>query len=83
MLEESLPQALSSDVDPLAIIPESFLTQAAATFIKEEYQSLGMEIQKVQSNYILTVGGIMLAIALVGMTASISVGFYQRECLLL
>lgn len=63
MLEESLPQALSSDVDPLAIIPESFLTQAATTFIKEEYQSLGMEIQKVQSDYILTVGGIMLAIA--------------------
>lgn len=79
MLEESLPQALSSDVDPLAIIPESFLTQAATTFIKEEYQSLGMEIQKVQSNYILTVGGIMLAIALVGMTASISVGFLSAR----
>ncbi len=36
------------------------VTQTAATFIKAQYTDLGMNIEKIQSQYILKTGGIMI-----------------------
>ena len=45
-------------------MPESLITQSAINFIKMEYEIIGVNIQRNQSNYILYIGGIMLLIAL-------------------
>lgn len=56
-------------------IPESIVIQSAINYIKLEYEAVGIDMDKVQSNYILSTGGIMLLIALLGMIASVIVGF--------
>ena len=61
------------------ILPENMIVQSATNYIKTEYEAIGIEIQKTQSRYILNIGGIMLIIALIGMIASISVGFLSSR----
>ncbi|MGB4479916.1 MAG: ABC transporter ATP-binding protein [Caldicoprobacterales bacterium] len=58
---------------------ESLITQSAINFIKMEYEIIGVNIQRNQSNYILYIGGIMLLIALLSMAASIFVGFLSAR----
>lgn len=60
-------------------LPENMITQSATNYIKTEYEAIGIEIQKTQSKYILNIGAIMLLIALLGMIASITVGFLSSR----
>lgn len=60
-------------------LPKSMIDQSAIQYIKNEYQAIGIDIEKTQSNYILYIGGIMLLIALIGMAASIMVGFLSAK----
>lgn len=60
-------------------LPENMITQSAINYIKSEYEAIGIKIQKTQSNYILYIGGIMILIALLGMAASILVGFLSAR----
>jgi ATP-binding cassette subfamily B protein len=54
---------------------EKALTQAAARAVRAEYQALGMDTGKIQTNYILRIGAQMLLIALVSAISTITVGF--------
>lgn len=56
-------------------MPESITIQSAITLIKEEYKSLGMNTDQMQTNYILLSGAKMLFIALLSMVCTIAVGF--------
>lgn len=56
-------------------IPDSMITQSAISYIKLEYEAVGIDMNKLQSRYILSTGGKMLLIALLGMVASVIVGF--------
>ena len=49
--------------------------QSAIEFIKTEYQGLGMDTDRIQTNYIFISGLKMLGLALVSMAATIMVGF--------
>ncbi|CCQ95575.1 conserved membrane hypothetical protein [[Clostridium] ultunense Esp] len=60
-------------------IPDSMIEQSAINYIKSQYESIGVNIGKTQSNYILYTGGIMLLIALLSMAASILVGFLSAR----
>lgn len=60
-------------------LPENMIVQSATSYIKTEYEAIGIEIEKTQSKYILNIGGIMLLIALLGMLASITVGFLSSR----
>ena len=53
---------------------DTMLEQAATSFIKETYSVLGVNTDKLQNRYILTTGGKMLALAFLGMLASVTVG---------
>ncbi len=55
-------------------LPESILSQGAMVFVKGEYEALGRDTGKMQSGFIILAGIKMLAIALVGMVASVIVG---------
>lgn len=61
--------------EKLAGMPGSMITQAAVSYVHGEYNALGMNTDKIQSNYILYAGGIMLLIALLSMAASVVVGY--------
>lgn len=56
-------------------IPETMVTQSAVNYIKLEYEAVGLDVNKNQSSYILYTGGKMLLVALLGMIASVLVGF--------
>lgn len=73
-------QAMKSKIDEqFEILPDNMIVQSATNYIKTEYEAIGIEIQKTQSKYILKIGGIMLLIALIGMAASITVGFLSSR----
>ena len=56
-------------------MPESLVTQTAVTYIKTQYEAIGVNVNKLQSNYIWKVGIIMVVIALISMIAAIVVTF--------
>lgn len=61
------------------VLPESMILQSAVNYIKSEYKDIGIDINKTQTNYILYIGGLMFLISLVGMAASIAVGFLSSR----
>ena len=54
---------------------DSMVSQMAVGVVKTEYEALGMDPAKVQQNYILRTGGMMLLISLVGGVCTIAVSF--------
>jgi ATP-binding cassette subfamily B multidrug efflux pump len=67
---------ISSAIDArFAALGESMVTQMAVPAVKAEYEALGMDTAKLQRQYILRTGGIMLLISLLGGACTITVGF--------
>lgn len=56
-------------------MPDTMLEQSAIQFVKTEYQRLGMDTDRIQTNYIFVSGLKMLGLALVSMVATVMVGF--------
>ena len=56
-------------------IPDTILDQAAVSYCKSVYQDLGMDMEKIQTGYLVKTGGMMIALAFLGMAASVLVGF--------
>lgn len=55
--------------------PDSMITQSAVSFVKAEYENIGIDTDKNQSIYILLSGAKMLGIALISMMTTVVVGF--------
>ena len=72
-------QMLTSINEKFAAMSESILTQAAANAVKAEYTALGMDTGKVQSAYILRIGGWMILYTLVVGLATVAVGFLSAR----
>ena len=73
-------EAIKAKIDEkFKTIPENMITQSAVNYIKLKYEVIGINIKKTQSNYILSTGGIMLLVALLGMVASVFVGFLAAK----
>ncbi len=62
-----------------AIGGEKAMAQAAARAVKSEYDALGMNTGKIQNNYILRTGALMLIIALISSIATVSVGYMAAK----
>ncbi len=58
---------------------ESILSQAAIALVKEEYKAIGLDTGQLQTNYVLTTGGLMLLIALASMALTILVAFISSK----
>ncbi len=58
---------------------ENMITQSAVPLVKEEYDALGMDTDKIQSRYILNTGMVMLLIALLGAACTVAVGFLSAR----
>ena len=53
---------------------DSIIEQAASTYIKDAYTHVGIDTDQIETSYILYTGAKMLALAFLGMAASIMVG---------
>ena len=56
-------------------LPDTILDQAAVSYCNSVYQDLGMDMEKIQTGYLAKTGGMMIALAFLGMAASVLVGF--------
>lgn len=61
--------------EKLKEMPDTILEQASVAYVKNAYRDLGMDMDGIQIRYLLVTGGKMAGLALLGMTASILVGF--------
>ena len=76
MMPESEFSNVKDDIDEkFNTFPEMMTSQAAISYVKIEYKSIGIDTDKLQSNYIVLAGIKMLGIALISVTAMIIVTF--------
>jgi ATP-binding cassette subfamily B multidrug efflux pump len=61
--------------ETFATLGDSMINQMAVTAVKAEYEALGMDTAKLQRDYIVRTGGMMLLISLLGGACTISVGY--------
>ena len=77
------PEALAGMTEEmdekLKDMPESILTQAAVSYVYEEYADMGEDVEVIQMKYLLMSGGKMLFMALIIMMAAISVTFLSAR----
>lgn len=72
--EQQLSQMISAINEGFDSLGESMINQMAVAAVKTEYETLGMDTDKLQSNYIINTGLIMLLLSLVSGAATIIVG---------
>ena len=75
MPEEQVLEIIKGINEKLDEMPESMVTQSAVTYVREQYKELGIDIDKVQTNYLFMAGAKMLGVALVGTIAAVIVTF--------
>lgn len=75
MSQEQIDSMLSNLDEKLADMPESMITQAATSYVKEQYKEIGINTDKLQSNYVIMAGLKMVGIALISMVATVIVSF--------
>ncbi|MBR2786355.1 MAG: ABC transporter ATP-binding protein [Clostridia bacterium] len=71
IVEEQLPQMADILNEKYAEMPESIVEQTAIASVQAEYETLGNNLDKRQSNYILISGIQMLGVALISMVSAI------------
>lgn len=70
--KEMLVEEMGSQMGEL---PDTILEQAAVSYVKSAYEGLGMDMEEIQFQYLLSTGAKMAGLAFLGMAASILVGF--------
>lgn len=79
MSPEEASAAIEQAKAGISQMPEMMLSGAAASYIKAEYEVIGIDVGKMQTNYILMVGARMLGLALVAMAASVLVTLFAAR----
>ena len=79
MLENMPKEQLNKVIEPINEkindLDENILKQSSIYAVKNEYQEIGININKLQNNYIFKSGALMLSVALISLLATIIVGF--------
>lgn len=73
--DEQRESFVSGMTEQMGEMPDSILEQAAVGYVKNVYEDLGMDMNQIQTTYLLGTGGKMAALAFLGMAASVAVGF--------
>lgn len=58
---------------------ESTVKKASVSFTKTEYEKVGLDVKKIQTNYLWKTGGTMIAMALLLTVAAVCVGFFASK----
>lgn len=73
--EKELEKMLLQAENQKEQISESMITQMAVSFVQQEYEAIGENLDQIQMNYLVRSGAQMLALALISMLASVLVTF--------
>lgn len=76
---EQLAQISSTINERFASLGDSMVTQMAVSAVKAEYEAIGMDTARLQRDYILRIGSLMLLISLLGGACTIAVGFLASK----
>ena len=79
MPEEQRMAMMDAMEEQLSEMPDTMVEQAATLYIKQVYKNLDMDTDSIQIQYMLKTGGKMLALAFLGMAASVLVGFLASK----
>lgn len=79
MSAEQRAELSKDSSDKFAEMGDSMVVQAGAKQVQVMYEDLGADTEKMQRNYILKMGGIMLFITLLGAISSIAVGYISAK----
>nr|WP_207713924.1 ABC transporter ATP-binding protein [Clostridium gasigenes] len=79
-LLKNMPKEIVEEVnkqmgEKLKDLSDSMVSQIAIPYIQNEYKAIGVNTSKLQSNFILYSGGIMVLIALISMVATVIVAY--------
>ncbi len=77
--EAQRAQMLASVDSKFATLGESMVVQMAAGAVKAEYAALGVDTGAMQTNYILSTGGLMLLLALLSAACAVAVGYLSAR----
>lgn len=75
MPEEQRAGLISGMEEMTGELPDTILDQAAVSYVGSAYKNLGIDMDGLQIRYLATTGGKMAGLALLGMAASVLVGF--------
>jgi len=56
-------------------MPDTMVKQLTSEAIREEYQSLGIDLEQIQTNYILRIGGVMVLLSILSGVTNVSVSY--------
>lgn len=79
MPADQLAKMTSAVGEKFAAMSESMINQSAAASIKAEYEALGVDAGKLQTAYILRIGGLMLLLTLATVVCTIIVGLLSAR----
>ncbi|MEG1408878.1 MAG: ABC transporter ATP-binding protein [Terrisporobacter sp.] len=63
----------------LVDLPEAMVSQGAISFVKAEYDEIGIDTGALQTKYILNTGFIMIGITILSVAAAVLVGFFASR----
>ncbi len=72
----TLMQGVNAQIN---ILPQSLITQSAIAYLSGEYKAVGISLSRLQSNYMMRIGGFMLLLALLSAACSVTVGYYAAR----
>lgn len=75
----SILKSKKIDTSKLDDMEESMLSQLSISYIKNEYEKIGIDLAKLKTDYILKSGSYMLFVALIGMASTITVGYFAAK----
>ena len=58
-----------------SVVPESVIKQSSAAYLSGEYRSIGIDVNRIQVNYMIRIGALMLLLTLFGAGCSVYVGY--------
>lgn len=73
--QEQRAQIVTQISDQFQTLPDTLINQLSTTAIEREYELLGVNLARIQTNYILRTGGIMVLISFVTGITNISVSY--------
>lgn len=73
--QEQIQMMLEQAEEQKEQISDSIVTQMAVTFVQQEYEAMGEDLDQIQMNYVIRSGLQMLCLALISMIAAVLVTF--------
>ena len=71
---------ISDTVDErFTVMGDAMVTQSAVVRVKSEYEALGMDVNRLQNEYIMRTGGVMLIITLLSAVCTVTVGYLSAR----